>query len=110
MKSIFCGLVAVTLLQGVLSAQDATLRPEWLKRPVTIREARITEVLTIIQRIGEFTLEISDEDRETFPDGVTMRFNRASIGDVLEFVLRTAGLSYKIADGKVVQVFKPVRP
>src|SRR5688572_32035257 len=110
MKSILRAFVAATLLPAMLSAQDATSRPEWLNRPVTIDEAGTTEVLTVIERIGEFTLRIRDEDRELFPDGLTMTFTRASIGDVLDFILATAGLSYKIADGKVVHVFEPAKP
>jgi hypothetical protein len=109
MQIMLCGLVAATMLQGVMTAQGADARPEWLKRPVTCREAGITEVLTLLQHVGDFTLQISAEDEATFPDGVTMRFNNASVGDVLEFVLGTAGLTYKIGDGQVVQVFRPAK-
>ena len=55
MKRILFALGAILALQGILSAQAR--EPQWLTQRVTVRGARLTDILSVVQDVGGFTLK-----------------------------------------------------
>ncbi len=98
------GIYAVTFASGTALAQKASASsapngPDWLIRPISmeLQNQEIGKALEIVARVSGHTLVLSPEATQKLREKVTMHFVDVQLGAVLDLIMKTRGLAYRLA-------------